>query len=202
MAKSSVRYSTPRQDLEILEDRLFKNQLETARIHPLETKRGLVAVKADEHLFGVVLAQVVVVDDYTVTVGHHAVNFRLGQTAHASSEERYYSCYIDAARADQPGGLDYQWAANDPNSQDPLRNEQLMVADILNNVTNSGSAYDALHQDFVRRYPSIDRGGLPPGAGMEYGPGVNLIRMLGVGVKFHPAVIEAALELPQREELS
>ena len=200
MAKYEHSYQSPMEELDMLTGRLHGSSPFEGRIKPVETSRGLVSVRADMFLGGITTASVVVVYGDTVSAAYHVMNHEpFGEAKPQRLPTEHVTCLIGDGK-NGPNGLDHVWS-NDPEiGKSPHFKTYGIVRSIIHNVANTGSAYDALHQNYRMSFPDSDDHVNFPYAGMEYGPAVNLISMLNNGRgEFHPAVIEAALELPVRK---
>jgi hypothetical protein len=176
----------PSENLEVLKARLGVSAVGHQRIRPAETSRGLVAIKADEWLSSVVAATVLVISRETI----EAASYCMGPNS--KSKDGPYPCNTGDGQY-EIGGLSFDWRARMnydshlSEEEERLRASHGHVTRMLNQVTNTGSAYDAIHSG----NRTLANSGVLPYAGMDYGPRINLDRMVDAGVDFHPAVLEA-----------
>lgn len=148
------------------------------RIRPVETSRGFVAVKADLGPTNTPVVQSLVYNEGVLTVDVRGCNLTGDIHSRADRGNPTFSCSLDELIPTWEEGVV---------SQDLLV-RRTIIHSVLSTITQTGSAYDALHAGEPRIMPGTDE---------QYGPGYYLRRLIDEGERFPAAVIEAVLNIEE-----
>jgi hypothetical protein len=168
----------PLENLAVLLERADDAAAAFGRIRPVRTSRGLVAVMADHDPTTIPVVHSLVFDGSNVTVDIRGCKINTPPEEYEAKEHESLICLLDELG-------DYPLI---PAETPVMRRRRSEVRGTIARIAQSGSAYDALHDN--------NDGRVHPVSGLSYGPGFYFQRLLELGEQFPPAVMEAGLAIP------